>query len=312
MIVPPSSWAAGFEAELSWRRRVGRAAGQRLEPHGLLSQQQLGSCHAILKLCLTEAGRSGPRSHRRRRRRSPCVCQDRCICRHVNAQAADLDRVGWLFNAVGYGLMLVSRHWLRQGQPGESRCAVLSSLGRRRSSGRHAAFGMMALHWGCHRERLLLASTAGPRWAASLRCRPGAGGGHAAAVCSAACRAHRASSLGPCLLRGVAGAAGAAGCAAPAVERALVRYGRRSGCGSACHRLRTHHPQSPLGSRRRCALLARHAWRAHVCAAPTRAARSLLAAVNSNVNVMQVFKEGGSPLFLLAMLAVNNALVGSL
>lgn len=68
--------------------------------------------------------------HRRRCRRlsasSGSVWTEQVFCvparRHVNAQAVDVDRVGWLFNAIAYSLMLVSRHWLHQGQPGE--CCV--------------------------------------------------------------------------------------------------------------------------------------------------------------------------------------------
>lgn len=46
--------------------------------------------------------------------------------RHVNTQAAGVDRIGWLFNAIAYSLMIVLRHWLRQGQPGEQGLANIA------------------------------------------------------------------------------------------------------------------------------------------------------------------------------------------
>lgn len=53
-----------------------------------------------------------------------------------------MDRIGWLFNAIAYSLMIVLRHWLRQGQPGEQQ--GLARITRWQAAGEH---GLEHMGW---------------------------------------------------------------------------------------------------------------------------------------------------------------------
>lgn len=105
----------GWEAEWQWRRYASVCCFR-------LAHMQIKGC--IIAFLPTAAAReckpflaAAAAASSRPRLQCPRPAL-RALCRHVNAQAADMDRVGWLFNAVAYSLMLVFRHWLRQGQPG--------------------------------------------------------------------------------------------------------------------------------------------------------------------------------------------------